>query len=184
MNLKKLYQTVNYILAKYKYRLNYTKLIKLLYIADRICLEKYNFAISGDKYCSMPQGLVLSNLYEFINRQNNIEFNSLFIKNGYDLISIPEKKYPFDELCEAELEILDEVDKKYHNFTWQELVDDVVHKFPEWDKRAQIQNTSIDLQKYVLLEKLGKTKKEIEEILKDEESSQQIENSFKEKGLL
>jgi len=184
MNLKKLYQTVNYILAKYNYRLNYTKLIKLLYIADRICLEKYDFAISGDKYCSMPQGLVLSNLYEFINRQNNIEFNSLFIKNGYDLISVPEDKYPFDELCEAEIEILDEVDKKYHDFTWQKLVDDVVHKFPEWDKRAQIQNTSIDLQKYVLLEKLGKTKKEIEEILKDEESSQQIENSFKEKGLL
>lgn len=184
MNLKKLYQIVNYMLSKYDYKLNYTKLIKLIYIADRTCLEKYNFAISGDKYCSMPQGLVLSNLYEFINKQNNIEFNSLFIKNNYDLISIPEAKYPFDELCEAEKNILDEVDAKYHNYTWQQLVDDVVHKFPEWDKKAKEYNTSIDLQKYVLLEKLGKTKEEIKSILETEETFNQLEEQFKQKGLI
>lgn len=184
MNLKKLYQTVNYILSKYDYKLNYTKLIKLLYIADRMCLERYNFTISGDKYCSMPQGVVLSNLYEFINKQNNVEFNSLFVKNGYDLISVPEEKYPFDELCEAEINILDEVDKKYHNYTWNKLVDDVVHKFPEWDKRAEQLHTSIDLQKYVLLEKLGKTKEEIKAILETEESYNQLEEQFKKKGFI
>lgn len=184
MNLKKLYQIVNYMLAKYNYRLNYTKLIKLIYIADRICLQRYNFAISGDKYCSMKQGLVLSNLYEFINKQNNIEFNSLFIKNNYDLISIPENKYPYDELCEAEINILDEVDEKYHDYDWKRLVDDVVHKFPEWDKRAERDNTSIDLHKYVLLEKLGKSKEEIKSILETEETFNQLEEQFKKKGLL
>ena len=45
MNFKKLVQVVNYVLAKDDYRLNYTKLIKLLYISDRECLDKWDFAI-------------------------------------------------------------------------------------------------------------------------------------------
>lgn len=184
MNLRKLYQTVNYILSKYNYRLNYTKLIKLLYISDRNCLKKYGFSITEDSYVSMSQGIVLSNLYDFIKKGENEEFNKLFIKDGYDLVSILDKKYSDDELSEAEIEILDETDEKYHDKDWKYLVDEVVHTFPEWDKSVLKNNTSKPLEKKVLLKELGKTDEEIKSILETEEQFDQLEKKFKEKGLL
>ncbi|AKL98042.1 Panacea domain-containing protein [Endomicrobium proavitum] len=189
MNFKKLMQIVNYILAKYNYELNYTKLIKLLYIADRECLLKYDFAISGDSYCSMPQGPVLSNLYDFIRNINypkpeQIEFNSAFYKNGYHLISRLENKCVYDELCDAEISILDDVDAKYHDKDWTYLVDNIVHKFPEWDKNASNFNTSYPLPKQVILRNLNKTEKEIKAIIETEESLSQVEENLKAKGLV
>jgi len=40
MNMRKVIQVVGHLLQKYSGRLNYTKLIKLLYLADRKALSK------------------------------------------------------------------------------------------------------------------------------------------------
>ncbi|MCA6072137.1 MAG: SocA family protein [Endomicrobium sp.] len=92
MNFKKLVQVVNYVLAKYDYRLNYTKLVKLLYISDRECLDKWGFAISGDSYHSMKQGPVLSRLYDFILEKSSFcasaelaEWKCCFYRNRWQM---------------------------------------------------------------------------------------------------
>jgi hypothetical protein len=46
MNLTKIIQIVHHLLAKNGYRLNYTKLIKLLYLADREALSLWDSSIS------------------------------------------------------------------------------------------------------------------------------------------
>ena len=49
MNLEKLIQVTGYILKKYKETtLNYTKLIKLMYLADRESIREMNVSITGD----------------------------------------------------------------------------------------------------------------------------------------
>jgi uncharacterized phage-associated protein len=135
MNLEKIIQIVNYILRKYDFTLNYTKLLKLLYIADRECLRRWDFAISEDTYCAMKRGMVLSGLYDLIRKKadvlSQVKWDSCFDKKDYDLCSIVKKNCSYDELSEAEEEILDEIDKKYHSESWQFLVGEV-HKFPEW----------------------------------------------------
>jgi uncharacterized phage-associated protein len=155
MNFKKLVQVVNYVLAKDDYRLNYTKLIKLLYISDRECLDKWDFAFSGDFYVSMKQGPVLSGLYDFVLEKSSFseeksfseknpfcasaelaEWKCCFYKEGNDLIPKIEDKCSYDELCDAEIDILDSVDKKYHAYKYGDLIEEV-HKFPEWNKRCR-----------------------------------------------
>jgi hypothetical protein len=187
MNFNKLVQIVNYVLAKYDYKLNYTKLIKLLYIADRESLRRWDFAISGDKYCSMEQGPVLSGLYDFIRDRNDVnqtQWNIFFFKNGYDLVSRIKKECSYDELSEAETEILDEIDNQFHDKDWKYLVNEVVHRFPEWDKNAQINKTSYPLNKETVLKNLGKSEEEIKSIIETEESLLQCEEKLKAKGLL
>ena len=174
MNFIKLVQIVNYILAKYDYRLNYMKLIKLIYIADRVCLDRYCFAISGDTYRSMKNGPVLENLYNCIknnNSQYQKEWNKFFDKDGYDLIAKTKSDY-YGETSKAEREIIDDIDEKYHNKDEWYLVDEV-HKFPEWNKEAETNNTSTVIEKADILKSLGRTDSEINEIMRVERACEE-----------
>jgi hypothetical protein len=83
MNFNKLVQIVNYVLKKYDYRLNYTKLIKLVYIADRESLSCWGFAISGDNYCSAPKGPILSGLLDLIRERYQDEFKQVEWKTAF-----------------------------------------------------------------------------------------------------
>ena len=188
MNFKKLVQVVNYVLSKNKYELNYTKLIKMLYIADRETLDKYGFAISEDSYCSMPHGPVLSGLYSLIRGENQnaveqVEWNAYFYKDKYDLISRIKSECSYDELSKAELEILDDVDKKYKSFTFSKLIDKV-HEFSEWDNKAKDRLTSYPIKKEKILKALNKTKKEINDIIAFEKEYEKRDRDFEAKGLM
>jgi uncharacterized phage-associated protein len=186
MDLEKIIQIVNYILQKYDFSLNYTKLLKLLYIADRECLDRWNFAISEDNYSAMEQGMVLSGLYDFIRGKadelSQIKWDNCFYKDGYNLHS--NYKYrencSYDELSEAEREILDEVDKKYHSESWKYLVDEVVHKFPEWEAvEDKIGNSSLKIEKEKILSVLGRDEEEIKEIISSENAYKKCKNDLK-----
>ena len=47
MDIERLIQVVYYILKKYDNTLNYTKLIKLLYLADRKAIDETDSSING-----------------------------------------------------------------------------------------------------------------------------------------
>ena len=185
MNFKKLVQVVNYMMAKYDYRLNYTKLIKLLYLADRECLDRYCFAISGDTYCSMQKGIVLKGLYDFVSGNGNVDeqtkWNSFFEKDKEndhsDLISIAKDSIGDEELSDGEAEILDEVDNRYHDKDCNYLVDEVIHKLPEWDKNVK-RNDAIALDKRIILKYLGKSDEEIDELISLERSCDEMNKLF------
>lgn len=185
LNFEKLVQVVNYILQKYNYELNYTKLIKILYIADRECLDKWNFAISGDSYCLMKQGPVLSGLYDLIRNSpacdpiQKMHWNVLFKKRDYDLVSLSGRNChydglsDYDELSDGEMKIMDDVDAKYHDKDWNYLVDNVVHKFPEWTHQP-CEKGVIPLKKETILKALHKSDAEIEEILEVENAVESL----------
>lgn len=185
MNFKKLVQIVNYVLKKYDNRLNYTKLIKILYIADRECLSRWDFAISEDSYASMDQGVVLSGLYDFIRGRisdsRQIEWQNYFYKEGYDLVAKIGNEPSCDELSDIEKDIIDEVDSKYHSNDWTYLVDEVVHKFPEWvEVKEQVKETSLPLKKEKILSVLGRKEEEIKKIIALENNCSSIEKKLKE----
>ncbi len=168
-------QMVNYLLSKYNYQLNYTKLIKLLYLADREALDKWGFSVSGDTYSLMRQGAVLGRLYDFIKADKNIEgqpeWNSTFCKDKYDLVSRVQDKCSYDELSRAEKRLLDEVDAKYHDKSWQYLVDEVIHKLEECREYDSVGSSSVPIFKQEILKALRKKEKDIEHILEEESAS-------------
>ena len=107
-----------FLLSRSDQTMNYMKLIKLLYLADREALIRWGRPISTDRYVSMKHGPVLSNVL------NLISFGSLSEKTGSwsSLIS---------KLSVAERKLLDEIWGKYGALDEWDLVD-LLHDVGEW----------------------------------------------------
>ena len=138
MEIDKLVQLTNYILRKYDFSLNYTKLIKELYLADRESIKKTGWSISDDIYKNLPYGPVLVNLYTLIKGKHpdirmQSKWDSNFLTDAKELkakVTI----IPDGELSQMEKNILDEIDQKYHDYSYSRMID-VVHDkniCPEW----------------------------------------------------
>jgi uncharacterized phage-associated protein len=134
-NEKKATQAASQFLRLSAGRMNYMKLIKLLYIVDREALLRWGRPVTTDAYFSMKHGPVLSQVLDLITEGPNPLVGDTFWTQH---ISEPEhyevslKKDPADdELSEAEEELIQEAFARFGRFNQWELVD-VVHKFPEW----------------------------------------------------
>src|SRR5688500_6404126 len=60
-------QAAAYFLHRAGGQLPVIKLVKLMYLAERLSLFRYGEPITGDKLVSMPNGPVLSRTYDHIN---------------------------------------------------------------------------------------------------------------------
>jgi uncharacterized phage-associated protein len=143
--------------------MHYLGLLKLLYMADRIALERIEEPITGDYYVSMKYGPVLSGVYDLIKRQpveDALPVWSKFISREkhykVSLINDPGK----DELCEEEEEIITEVYNSCGNYDCFDLAE-LTHYFPEWQNPH---GTAIPITVESILRSVGKSDKEIEEI--------------------
>ncbi len=166
MNLNKLIQVVCYLLKKYDYSLNYTKLIKILYLSDRKALAELGETITGDEVYAMDNGPVLSNLYDLIRGKSSTDEQNLwdvyFKKNNFDIICI-NREISDGELCDYEESVIDEVDSKYHDYSYGQMIDEVHKKeiCPEWKNPC---GTSIYISTADILKNIGFTDKRINEI--------------------
>jgi uncharacterized phage-associated protein len=114
--------------------MNYTKLIKLLYLIDRQALLKWGRPVSTDCYVSMNKGPVLSNTLNLINDEREPGSTSVWA----EYISKPSnyrvsllKAAPTDELSQAEEELIEEVFNEFRAHNQWQLID-FVHTLPEW----------------------------------------------------
>ena len=182
MNIDKLIQIVGYILSKNAASINYTKLIKLLYLADRQAIKESNVSITGDKYYSLDNGPVLSGLYDLIkgtypdSASQNL-WNIRFAKDGYNIVLLTDR-LPFSKLSDFEKSILDEIDTRYKDASYSEMID-IVHDSavcPEWQNPY---GSRIEIEKKTILEKLGRTPEEIDFILSEDRYYENEEQQLK-----
>ncbi len=184
MNLTKTIQIAQHVLSKTGYRLNYTKLIKLLYLADREALRLWDSAITKDSYASLSQGPVLSGLYNLIKGEYRdgayqAQWNAFFMKDGYDLIAIHKSELPIDELSPREMEILDSIEKKYRGWDFRKLID-LLHdgsKFPEWKDPGE---SSQPLSLEDILRALGRSEDQIKTLMEEEDAFRREEELLSE----
>ncbi|MFN7657232.1 MAG: Panacea domain-containing protein, partial [Dolichospermum sp.] len=143
--------------------MKYLGLLKMLYIADRIALERIEQPITGDHYVSMKYGPVLSGVYDLIKGKPIddalplwSEYISPSDKNFVYLVKDPGN----DELCEEEEEILQEV---YQTFGHLDPfhVAEWTHDLPEW---KDPHGSAIPILVEDILKNVGKSEEEIEEI--------------------
>jgi uncharacterized phage-associated protein len=175
-NLEKLIQTCNYLLKKNNFSLNYTKLIKMLYLADKESLKGSLQTITGDKYVSMNNGPVLSELYDLImdkwhkeNEQNL--WNNRFTRNGHDIIAMTDR-IPQGELSAFETQILDQIYEHFGNFSLGEMINYVHKNCPEWKFPN---GSSIPIKPIEILESIGRPPEEIEWILAESNAFEEEE---------
>lgn len=175
MNIHKLIEVVNYMLKKYEYRLNYTKLLKMLYLADRQSYDDTGSSITGDTYAALKAGPILSNTYNLIRnkgKQNDQSlWNSRFLKDGYDLVALTDK-IPCNTLSDYEKEVLDGIDSKFHNYTFTDLIEYTHTNCPEW---TDPKDSALPISIESILQALGKSPDEIAFLIEEELSFAQEE---------
>lgn len=165
MNIAKNIQAVGIILKYFNGRLNYTKLLKILYFINRQSLSEKGRAIIDDVYANMQNGVVLSNTYNLIKGRycdSSVQeyWNSFFItQNVYDVMlrtdSIPE-----GELSKYEKRIITENLEKYKGLSNSDIC-------PEW---KDPNNSSIPLKETEILTFLGFSDAEIDFISNDKQT--------------
>ena len=105
---------------------NMYNLLKVLYFADKLHLEKYGRQISGDSYVAMSHGPVPSGMYAMIKfvrddgfMASKLPLQESFAVKGY--MVIPLRAPDTTLLSESDLECLDEAIEKYGKLSFSKL---------------------------------------------------------------
>lgn len=114
------------------------KLVKLIYLADRRFMEKYDCPILNDRFVSMGHGPANSMTLSYINgcEDRRADWDE-FISDRADYkitLSNPDLELEdLDELSNAEIKVLSEIASKFKKWT-RYRVRDYTHKnCPEWE---------------------------------------------------
>jgi uncharacterized phage-associated protein len=114
-------------------KMSYLKLIKLLYLADRLALARWGFSVTQDRHYSMRHGPVVSNTYNLMVDEDDKPIWSRYITpplGNYE-IALTEEACPTGTLSRAEERLLTEVFERFGRMTrWQ--LRDYTHSLPEW----------------------------------------------------
>jgi uncharacterized phage-associated protein len=148
----------------------YLGLMKLLYMADRLSLAKFDMPVIGDRYVSMDKIPVLSGVYDLIKGKrlsdvpDALEVWSKYIsprnqKWEVELLEDPSD----DELSQNDEDIIHEIYSKRVNLEDFDLVD-ITHQFPEWQNPN---GSSIPIKLEEILIPVGKTTEQIKLIQSD-----------------
>ena len=175
---KKTTQTICRLLSSNNGNMNYMKLIKELYLIDRICLDRFNRVLTGDTYFSMKHGPVLSNVLDKISSSQLSEdsyWDKYIKRKGPYKLTLIETKRSNSELSPREIAIIDEVSEKFRKMNEWDIVNWCHDNLKEWKEptfgRDQIFIADI-------LKALGKTNSEITEIEEEINSAEFAKKAF------
>ena len=113
--------------------MNYTKLLKLLYLADRASLLDTGVSITGDEIVNMANGPVLSAVYDCIkgNRFEGTAWMKFFRKDGYDVRL--EGDPGVSELSDYDIDVLTSLADEYRLASYGDMIN-VAHQLKEWSR--------------------------------------------------
>ena len=171
LRVEKLAAATAYILQKNGGRLDYTKLIKLIYLLDREEFNSLGHSMSGDEFRAFPKGPVPIGLYSLIKGEGEREaqalWDSRFLTCGHD-IAARAPGLPTGWLSRFEKRVLDELDAKFHNASCGDLIEYTHAACPEWKDPSPAASRKIAPAE--ILAALGCSKREIELIEAENEA--------------
>ncbi len=146
-------------------RIHYLKLIKLLYLIDREALLRWGVPVTTDRYVSMDHGPVLSNIYKLIVEDKSKPIWAKYVSQPLgdyevELLSEP----PTDLLSRAEEKLIEEIYVQYGYRNRWDLVDNVMHKLPEW---TNPHGSSVQIHIRQILEAQGEAPEDIKAVLRE-----------------
>jgi uncharacterized phage-associated protein len=156
-------------------RMSFLKLIKLLYLADRLALDRWGFNITTDRYVSMDHGPVVSNIYDLITQEaEQKSFWSRFISPplGDWEVQLKSEDFPENQLSRAEEKLLQEIFGTYGTWSRWKLRD-FTHDLPEWQNPH---GSSIPIQISEILKAQGESEEDINDVIKDLNAAESANN--------
>jgi uncharacterized phage-associated protein len=114
-------------------RMNYMKLLKLLYIADRESIKETGRPITGDHVVAMERGPVLSRTLDLIRGLDaRSDQWSRFIEEDHHYVKLIESPGR-GHLCRADIQTLERVAGRFEDYDEWDMVE-YTHTLPEWLK--------------------------------------------------
>ena len=143
--------------------MNYMKLIKLLYLADRAALVRWGRPISFARAFSMRHGPVLSEVLDLITEGNPPGTTAVWTRtisgpSNYEVRL--EAECAGRDLSDAEESVLAEVFREYGRFEPWALVDKLHQTLPEWTPT----NGAVPIRYRDVLLREGWTEAEVEDL--------------------
>jgi uncharacterized phage-associated protein len=147
-------------------RIHYLKLIKLLYLIDREALLRWGVPVTTDRYVSMDHGPVLSNIYRLIVEDKPKPVWAKYISQplGDYEVELLSNEPATDRLSRAEESLIAEIYDQYGYRNRWDLVENVMHKLPEW---TDPHGSSISINIRQILEAQGENPEEITAVLRE-----------------
>ena len=107
---------------------------KLLYLADKVSLEKYGRFIFGEAYVAMQNGATPSNAYDLLKKADCEPVDGISMKRNQ---IIPLRDADTDRLSESDIECLDQIIRRYGNqpIEGRKAAHDKAYQ-KSWDNRA------------------------------------------------
>ncbi len=131
-------QAACYLLSLNAGRMNYLKMIKLLYLADRQYITDWSNSITTDCYVSMDNGPVTSRIYDLIKdskTDNGSYWASCIRTNGYDVFLMKEPG-EYDRLSPMEMEVIAEISNRFESASAWDVVKYCHENLAEWQNPA------------------------------------------------
>jgi uncharacterized phage-associated protein len=136
-NVRKAAQVCAFFALKAQGQINVLKLIKLVYLADRRFMEKYDSTMLNDKLVSMPHGPVNSLTLNYVNGMLlDEEWDRFIADRERHMLAISGPQLAIDDLDElsaAELECLEETWSTFGHFDQFALREYTHQHCPEWE---------------------------------------------------
>jgi uncharacterized phage-associated protein len=170
LDINKTQQAVALLLKSHlRSQMTYTRMLKLLYLAERKTLQQTGTMITGDTVVKMPNGPVLSQLYDLI-KYKNYHAPKLYryIERRGDQIHLT-KDPGIGYLSPREIENLQSVANEHVEKTDEELIDWIHSNCPEWsDPRKEGKKVSPLPRKQILMA-VGMTEQQADEAIEEAE---------------
>lgn len=152
-------QAAAYLLRREPSReMNYMRLLKVLYIADRESLRQTGRPITGDRIAAMRQGPVLSELLDLIKgiHLRCLDWARFIQKNDYNVRLVDEPG--LSSLSRFEIETLDRLAEEHRSHDEWAMVQYTHDNCPEWEKNKPADPVKMNwIPLTDLLEALGKS---------------------------
>jgi hypothetical protein len=158
-------QAAAFLLKLYGKQKDKYLLLKMIYLADREALKKWNVSITGDSPHSMRWGPVPSNIYDFT--KGAIHYGTIWgdcIETVKNETLILHDDPGTDELSQDEMNLLNEVFEKFKNYSFEDMKK-FCHDFPEYDNTVGAGSRPIPFG--TMLNAVGKSGEDMSHIAKN-----------------
>ena len=130
-------QAAAYLLRRESSReMNYMRLLKVLYLADRESVRLTGWPITGDRIAAMKRGPVLSHVFDLIKGEHlrSPEWTRFILRDQYNVRLVDEPGQ--SSLSRFEIETIERVAEECRSLDEWDMVQHTHDHCPEWTKNA------------------------------------------------
>lgn len=152
--------------------MDYLRIVKLIYLADRKSIVRRGVPIVGGKYFAMRKGPAISEIMNFVGQRNAPGWaESISPRHGSEIRLQSEPV--FTALSQSELDILDETVEEHRYRTTEELVTWCHEHCPEYEEVPA--NARKPIQVESILHAEHKSERQIQRIVHEAESIEKLD---------